>query len=345
MMENFIIFSPGFGFAEGRDWGRLAPVSAPNALRTLVPLVIGLALGGMAVAMFNRSLPGEPGSPELRASQLEQELKRANNELAALKATSSGRHRDTEPTLRDGLRKLADDIREGRPVTPDDLFRLMQPVLRDLAPLFDRMRVRSERFQIEAMSGELARKYDLTRDQQAALAKWLEAKSEDNARRWSAIVTQEGLKLDDMVRATSDLRLDEGLDEFMAGQISGEKLTAFQAERMAQRVERVQTTADRAVARLDSIVTLDDAQRDQVFGIAARSSRDYVPGMKLEGVGGEITSVPAGSSRDAILAVLRPEQRAAYDEERNRRYEAAAKEAAAIGMKLPEGWDPMDELE
>ena len=83
----------------------------------------------------------------------------------------------------------------------------------------------------------------------------------------------------------------------------------------------------------------------QVFGIAARSSRDYVPEMKLEGVGGEIAAVPQGKPRDAILAVLRPEQRAEYEQERAQRTEAARKEAAAIGLTLPEGWDPMDEIE
>jgi hypothetical protein len=295
--------------------------------------------------MFSRSLPGEPGTPEERISQLEHELKKTNGELAALRVTSSEEWRSSGPSFRDELRKIADDIRDGRPVRPEDLIRLTQPVLRDLSPLFDRMRVRGEKVQIEAMTGELARKYDLTRNQQMALAKWLQAKSEENARRWSALVTQKAVTFHEIVQASNDLRLDEGLDEFMATQLRGEKLRAFQAERMDQRMVKVQKTADRAVARLDSMVALDEAQRDQVFGVAARLSRDYVPGMQVYGAEGAISVVPQGEPRDAILAVLRPDQRVKYEQESTRLIEAARKDAAEIGVSLPERWDPLNDIE
>jgi hypothetical protein len=34
------------------------------------------------------------------------------------------------------MRNIGDDIRAGRPVTPEDIFRASQPLMRDLAPLF-----------------------------------------------------------------------------------------------------------------------------------------------------------------------------------------------------------------
>lgn len=316
----------------------------PPSVRSLLSLVIGLAVGGAGVGLFHRSLPGEPGSPEERANRLEQELKRAQTRITTLEAAAPDRRRDGR-TVRDGLRDIAEDIRAGRPVTPDDLFRATQPLLRDLSPLLDRIRVRDQQRMIESMTGELARKYDLNPTQQAALAKWFEAKASENAKRWSDLVAQDGTRLEDLVRASRDLRPDTGLDEFMGRTLSGDKLTAFKADRMADRAERVQQTADRKVARLDAMVGLDDVQRDQIFGLAARSSADYDPAMKLEGSGGEIGATPGGDVRRAMLEVLRPDQRAAYEAERQRRYEEAAKDAAAVGLKLPEDWQPFDDLE
>ncbi len=97
------------------------------------------------------------------------------------------------------------------------------------------------------------------------------------------------------------------------------------------------------VQRLDSIVQLDDTQRDQVFGIMARGSRDYDPAMKLEGVGGEIGATAAGDRQQAMLSVLRPDQRTAYEAEQQRRRDEAAKNMEAIGLTLPPDWDPLDD--
>ena len=105
------------------------------------------------------SLPGVEGSPEERAHQLELELKRAQNRIAALEAADTSRELrggnagksdaagDSEKqrsprTFADGARSIGEDIRDGRPVSPDDIFRTSKPFLRDLAPLFDRMRVK-----------------------------------------------------------------------------------------------------------------------------------------------------------------------------------------------------------
>ena len=90
-------------------------------------------------------MPGAEGSPEERATWLEVELKKAQNRIAALEAADPRGRRKPGRTFADGARNIAEDIRDGRPVSPDDLFRATQPLLRDLSPLFDRMRVREER--------------------------------------------------------------------------------------------------------------------------------------------------------------------------------------------------------
>jgi len=317
-------------------------MSLAQSIRPLIPLVIGLVVGGVGATLFRQSMPGAEGSPEERANKMEVELKRAQNRIAALEDSDPRGRRKPGRTFADGARNIAEDIREGRPVSPDDIFRASQPLLRDLAPLFDRMRVKQQQQRIESMTGELARKYDLTPQQQESLKQWFEQKSEADAKRWSDLVAQDGTRLEDVMRASRDVRPDDGLDPFMEKTLSGDKLTAFKSERMAQRAERVQQDADMRVQRLDTIVQLDDTQRDQVFGIMARGSRDYDPAMKLEGVGGEIGATAAGNRQQAMLSVLRPEQRTAYEAEQQRQRDEATKNMEAIGLTLPPTWDLLD---
>ena len=327
-----------------------------QSIRALLPLIIGLVVGGIGATLFRESMPGGEGSPEERANKLEVELKQANNRIAALEATSSGAHeprgvlgriaagaKDHRRTLADGARRIAEDIREGRPVSPDDIFRASQPLMRDLAPLFDRIRIKAQQKEIESLTGELARKYNLTPQAQESLKQWFEGKSNEAAKRWSEMVARDDTRLEDVIRASREVRLDEGLDAFMPSLLSGEQLTAFQTERMAERAERVQHEADAKVQRLNAIVNLDAAQRDQVFGIMARGSRDYDPSMALNGALGPIGPTPGGNPREAMLSVLNPDQRALYEAETLRRRAEAAKDMEAIGLTLPPNWEFLDE--
>jgi hypothetical protein len=75
----------------------------------------------------------------------------------------------------------------------------------------------------------------------------------------------------------------------------------------------------------------------------ARHSRDYDPAMRLEGTAGDIPETLGSSRQDAVLSVLRPEQREAYEAERQRRRDEAAKELGEIGLSLPPGWDLLDD--
>lgn len=316
-------------------------MSLSSSIRPFVPLVIGLLVGGVGVSLFRESLPGAQGSPEVRANQLEHELKRAQNQIAALEA--GGAKGRPGRTVTDGIRSLAEDFREGRKVTPDDVFRSAQPLLRDLAPLFERIRIRDGERQIDSLTGELTRKYNLTPAQQESLKQWFTQKTEEDAKQWTELVSNGNTSLEDLTREMQNTRQDEGLDAFMEKTLTGDKLAAFKTERLAERSQRVQQEADMRVERVDSIVKLDDAQRDQVFGIMARGSRDYDPSMKLEGAGGEIGTTAGGNREQATLAVLRPDQRAAYEAERQRRRAEAEKDAAAIGLSIPENWDALDQ--
>ncbi|HEX8295836.1 MAG TPA: hypothetical protein VF593_06015 [Chthoniobacteraceae bacterium] len=322
-----------------------------QSLRSILPLIIGLAVGIVGAVMFAESMPGAAGSAEERAAKLEAELKKSRNRVAALEAESGsggksgGRSGDGKPgkTFADGARNIAEDLREGRPVSPEDIYRSSKPLLRDLAPIFDRMRVKQEQHAIQRMTGELARKYDLSPENQTALKEWFQRKSQEEAKRWSELISADGTRLEDLMRASREVRPDTGLDAFMSGILPPEKLAAFQSERMAERAQRVQQEADRKVQRLDSIVGLDETQRDQIFAVMARSSREYDPAMVLEGSQGEIGLTPSGNPQAAMLSILKPEQRTAFDAELQRRRETAMKEAETIGLTLPPGWEMLED--
>lgn len=145
------------------------------------------------------------------------------------------------------------------------------------------------------------------------------------------------------MRASRDARPDEGLDRFMENMLSGKDLANFKAERINEKAQRVQQFADMKVERLNNIVGLDAEQTDKVFGIMARSSKDYDPALRIEGAGGQALS-SAGDSQEAMLAVLRPDQKAAYEAEQQRRRDEASKDLEAIGLKLPADWDPLDDF-
>jgi hypothetical protein len=330
------------------------PMALPQSLRSLVPLIIGLTVGAAGAILFIQSMPGAEGSAEERASKLEAELKKAQNRIAALEASTGDRSAGgvlqriagvkDKRTLTDGARDIADALREGRPVSPEDIFKASQPLMQALAPLFDRMRVREQRALIDSMAGELARKYDLGPQQQQWLKQWFENKAKEDGKAWSDMIAREGTTLEDVMKASRNVRPDAGLDSFMPTILHGEKLDQFRNERLTERAQRVESEADRRVQRLDGIVSLDDSQRDQVFGIVARSSKDYDPQMAIEGVSGQISAAPTGNPQEAILSVLRPEQRAKYDAEQKRRREEAAKDLESIGLTLPANWDMFDDF-
>ena len=212
----------------------------PSAIRSLIPLLAGLIVGGVGATLFVESMPGSEGSPQERANKLEAELKQAKNRLAALEAEHPGEADARgvfKRSLKDGMRTIGEDIRAGRPVTPEDIFRASQPLMRDLAPLFDRMRLKEQRRMIDSMTGELARKYNLSPEKQAALKVWFEEKSAEEAKKWSEMIGRDGTRLEDVMKASANVRPDAGLDAFMETMLTGDHLASFKTERVNERAQ------------------------------------------------------------------------------------------------------------
>ena len=236
-------------------------------------------------------------------------------------------------------------MKAGQPVSPEDIFRASKPWMRDISPLFDRMRMRQEKKTIDSMSGEFARKYDLTPEQQTALKGWFAQKSGEQADKFTNLINDDKTRFIDIMRMSQDSRLDDGIESQMEKMLTGQKLTDFKTQRLNERATRVQNEADAKVQRLNSVVPLSNSQRDQVFGIMARNSRDYDSAMVFEGETGQITAAPTGNRQAAILSVLTPDQRVAYEAERVRRSEEASKEMAEIGLAVPPEWDLLNDMD
>jgi hypothetical protein len=225
------------------------------------------------------------------------------------------------------------------PAGPTDLntvFQQAKPLLKTLGPFLDNARRRGTKAMAERRVAEMTEKYGLTTDQQEAVKKWFEDKSEADAARGRELLDKPDAGLQDLIAAGRGQRPDDGLDEMMAGTLSPEQLAAYRADRLQERAASVEKEANRRVSQLNEVVQLDEAQQDKVFAIMARSSDNYDPAMQLEGLGTDEAALAEGASRDeAILAVLRPDQRQAYEADRQRRRDEAAKNLEAMGLKPP----------
>jgi hypothetical protein len=303
--------------------------------------MIGLAVGGLGVGLFQHSRPGEAGSPEKQIQHLESELQQARTRIAALEETRPRAARSPAQTAYDRGRAIAQRLREGIPVSSDDLFRAAQPLLRDMSPLLERIVGQKFKRQSDSLMGELARKYDLNPNQQDTLQKWFSEKSRAEQKKWNDLISSDNTTYLQLVKSMRNDRTDEGLDAVMEGLLQGPQLEAFKAERLEERAQRVQFYADMQVQRINEIVRLDPAQTDRLFGIMAQSSPDYDASIRLEGATGEIA--PANlHPRDALKSVLRPDQLAKYEDDRDRRLLEASREMNELGVQLPADWDEFE---
>lgn len=311
-----------------------------SSFRAPLFIVAGLAIGITGTILYKESVPPPAGSVEARNAELERELTKTKVALAAAEA----RPPRPEPTTREkfaaGARTIMEDLKAGRTVDMNEVFRAAKPMLRDFSPLFERIQRRDMFKRNEFRLADLTRKYHLNPAQQEALRAWQKAKTEEQIAAIRAHNESETSTFEDMVKSGNRIRPDDGLDNFMGSTLTGEDLAKFKSDRLNEKVERVQEEADRRVSRLNSMVTLDEQQQDQVFSLMARSSPDFDPGMKFEGLGDDSSQLSPGQSRDeAILQILRPEQREQYDQQRRERQAAAQREFDDLGLKLPDNWD------
>jgi hypothetical protein len=312
-------------------------------LSTILIFIVGAVLGAVVSVLLQRTLPPAASTAEERAAKLEHELKKTRTQFDELNDASPRKRFGNSD--REGVRSIARAMKEGRPVTPDDIFNAFKPAMCDLAPLSERMRVLEAQRTAESLAGNFARNYGFNETQQKQLIDLLVANSESHAKEMTKLIESDHSSMRDYMKAEREFDRDTGVDAFMSRQLSGETLQAYQAERMQIKSDRVQSDADLQVQRVDGIVKLDDAQRDQMFLYMAQTSRDYDAQMQFEGLQGGTKKLPPNTSRqDAMLSVLRPEQRQAYDTHKQKQLDDARQEAARLGLTIPNDWSPDDDV-
>lgn len=300
-------------------------------LRPVLPLVIGLVVGGFGVSLFRSSLPGPEGSAQEQADRLADQLKQAQRQIFLLE--SGSRRRDGAP-LTDGLRTLAGDLNNGKPVSPEDVLRRIQPLLRELAPLLARLREQQYQGILGGKVVEYSQKYGLDEAQQKQLAAWMKQRGAEDAKSWSRLIGSDSVSLAELEKQTRSSPPNRGIEEFMATQLDGENLAKFQDDLKAQKSWEVKRDANGKTEQINRAVQLDDDQRRKVFGIMARSSDSYDPSVDVPGA-----NEGSGTGMEAALKVLRPEQRSAYEQGRERRRTDAAVKLGALGLSLPDDWE------
>ena len=304
-------------------------------------LIIGLLVGAVGMFMFSKSLPPEEGSTEEAIEIMQRKLDRTEREIRELEASSGRRGKRN---VGDGVRDIMQDIREGKEVSMDDVFATMKPWMRDMAPLFNRMREINQDDWADNMTGEWARKYDLNKAEKEELRQWFMAKSKEKGAAFEEVVASDTSGFVDFVRATEyDMRDSDGIDEVMESFLEGEELTLYQEERISEKSTSVQEEANRGLTRLDRIVELDEQQQDEVFAILARGSSDYQAGeMAFDGMGSDTSVLDRRARDEAIRGVMRPEQAEVFDNHQAQRKAEAEKEMKRMGMSLPKGWDLLE---
>ena len=311
-------------------------------MRQFLGLVIGLVVGVVGAVLFQQSLPPEEGSVEEQLEKSEFALQKARRRLMALEG--EGRTGRTGRTVKDGLRSIAERVKAGEDVSVDDLFWTMKPWMRDMSPLFERIRQVEEEERFDSLVGNYTRKYDLSERDQMDLKNWFQMKAAENARELREVIESDSSGFVDFVRVSDvNVRDEDGLEEFMETRLQGEELAEFKAERLQERVDSVQEEANRRLHRLDNAVGLDEGQRDEMFAVMSRGSRHYESGMEFDGMGGD-TGPLEGADRDlAIRQVLQPDQVERYDAYQADRRREAERDMRRVGLTLPENWELLDD--
>ena len=269
----------------------------------------GLGMVGLWTWQARQPTPATPTADlkplQAQIALLRSELETSRAKIAALEASAAAAKLVAGSQRFSGAKPEA----PAGPVDLNQVFEQAKPLLKSLSPMLDQWRKKGAKAWAEARVAELTKKYPLTADQQAAVKKWFEDKSDQESERGKSMMDQPGMTLDKLIASGRGQAPEDGLDEFMQSTLTADQLPAYQADRLHQRAGNVEKEATRKVDQLDKAVGLDEAQKDRVFGIMARSSRDYDASMQLEGLGSDTGAFESGQSRDeAIRSVLTPEQ-------------------------------------
>lgn len=305
-------------------------------MRQYVGAIIGAVFGAVGAVLFVQSMPPPQGSEAEKVERVEAQLRAAEKRIRDLRAAGM---RPVKPD-RVNARDLIADIHSGRGASVDDVYALSRPFLRNISPLINLMRIKEEKEQFNQMAGEYGRRYNLSQRQQRALRQWLNDRARENAKRFVEVLQNDSSSFLDLVNVGREAERNvEGIDEFMERQLQDEDLENYREDRMLERIESVEREANSRLHRLDGLLDLDPEQEDTMFYLLARSSRDYVPAMEIEGMNGLKDTLDRQSRDAAMKVVLRPDQVERLEARQRERREEAQRDLRDVGLRLPKNWD------
>ena len=309
-------------------------------MKKVLGLIVGIVIGIVGGVMFSKSIAPEEGSPEERLETTEKDLRKAQGEIRALVASG---HRNEKRKVGDGVRNMMWRIRNGEDVSFDDVFVTMKPWMREMTPLFKRIRRVNEDEWADTMSGRWSSNYGLDDGEKERLSEWFKQRSKERAMKFAEVVGSDESGFVDFVQSTEyDWRDAEGAEVLMEGMLEGEELEKFKFERLNERHKSVQDEAHGNLTRLDQIVELDEEQHFELFGVLARGSDDYRDGMEFDGMESGTSQLDQSGRNRAIEDVLRPEQRDLLEAHREERLKKAESDMAKMGLTLPKNWDALE---
>lgn len=312
-------------------------------VRVLLAALGGLVFGAIGSALFIDSTPPEKDSPEAKAEKLKSELTRAQSRIALLETQVPKKEGSLADHTRAGVARILDDLKHGRQVNAEEVYQQMKPLMRDLAPLFDHLRRKSQRQEFARLAAHMAEAYQLTEPQQRALEQWLGERAIKDSEAFAALAYGDKATFEDLIAATRYQRPKSGLDEFMERTLTGPARDRYHADRLRERASSIESHANSRVDILDAAVQLDTVQEDRLFSLFARSSPEYDPAMQLGNITADGGRLPPGRSREqAVLDVLRPDQRNRFETYRQRQRSEAEREFREMGLNIPANWDFFD---
>jgi hypothetical protein len=315
-----------------------------SKLLSLLPLLVGTAIGAFGATLILRSLAPTKGTPEEQVAILENQLKKANQQLRTWEDSSPRRR--PRGDVRENLSRIAEALKEGREVSPDDIFQSFKPLLNDLSPLTRRFEEIEIKRSAEARAAEYARVYELSAAEQNQVFEHLFSYNNEQAKKVHEMLLSDRVGMHEYMKAVREQNRDTAADKIMESMLTGSKREAFIAERLTEKAEQVQNEADGKVKRINDIVKLDEQQSHQLFLNMAHSSRYYDPRMKFEGVQSGLQPSHQGKNqKQALMSVLRPDQKKAYEAHRKERLEKAREDASQYGVSIPDDWDLDDDID
>jgi len=305
-------------------------------MKQIICIIIGIIIGGFGVSLFSSSFEPPVESPQAALEKKDFELRKAKRVIAEYEQEYGKLDRgERNQSMRAKARLLAQQVKRGEELNPNDVFQLMIPMLKDISPLLDVTEQLSQKEMKDALLMSYSRKFGLDKQQLKAVEKHLDAKIEETADLFSEYFDQEGANLYDYAQLQQyDPLLDDELESLMERSLSGEKEEQFRNDRIDQKTKKVTFEADRNLRRLENVVELSEEQKDEAFIVLAKSSQFYSAEMTFdEGVDTDKNALNNKQRNKEIDAILNLKQRDTLDKLRDKQIRQKYENDERYGIK------------